>query len=149
MCVILVTFITTAMVSLVAIVVWLTPWPFVLLGLFVFGLLDGLYLSSALTKVPDGAWFTLALGAVLSSIFVLWRYGKENQWRAESADRLPLSQLFAKEDQSKHSIVMPSTFQSHPRRDAEHEIPLQTRSSTHPMRLTVPPATSIHVLQWL
>ena len=111
MCVILVTFITTAMVSLVAIVVWHTPWPLVLLGFLVFGLLDGLYLSSALTKVPEGAWFTLALGAVLSSIFVLWRYGKENQWRAETADRLPLSQLFAREDQSKYPIFMPFIFQ--------------------------------------
>lgn len=99
------------MVSLVAIVVWHTPWPLVLLGFLVFGLLDGLYLSSALTKVPEGAWFTLALGAVLSSIFVLWRYGKENQWRAEAADQLPLSQLFAKEDQSKHSILIPFTSQ--------------------------------------
>ena len=134
------------MVSLVAIVVWHTPWPLVLLGFLMFGLLDGLYLSSALTKVPDGAWFTLALGAVLSSIFVLWRYGKENQWRAEAADRLPLSQLFVKEDQSKHSIFIPFTSQRFPEKDSEHEISFQTRSSTPSMRLTVPPATSLHVL---
>ena len=85
------------MVSLVAIIVWHTPLPFVVLGFLVFGLLDGLYLSSALTKVPDGAWFTLALAVLLSSVFILWRYGKETQWRAEATDRLPLSRLFARE----------------------------------------------------
>ena len=86
------------MVSLVAIIIWHIPLPIVLLGFLVFGLLDGLYLSSALTKVPDGAWFTLALAVLLCSVFILWRYGKENQWRAEAADRLSTSHLFAKKD---------------------------------------------------
>ena len=88
-CVILVTFITTCMVSLVATVVWQLPIYLVAAGFVVFALLDGLYLSSALTKVPDGAWFTLLLAALLASVFVLWRYGKENQWQAESSDRIP------------------------------------------------------------
>ena len=77
------------MVSLVALVVWQFSIFIVLAGFLVFGLLDGLYLSSALTKVPDGAWFTLLLAVLLSSIFVLWRFGKENQWRAEASDRIP------------------------------------------------------------
>lgn len=87
-CVILVTFITTSMVSLVALIIWRLPILVVLFGFLVFGLLDGLYLSSALTKVPDGAWFTLVLAGILSSIFLLWRFGKENQWRAEASDRI-------------------------------------------------------------
>lgn len=92
-CVILVTFITTCMVSVVALVVWQLNVPIVAVGFVIFGLLDGLYLSSALTKVPDGAWFTLLLAVLLSSIFALWRFGKENQWRAESSDRIPPRQL--------------------------------------------------------
>lgn len=87
-CVILVTFITTSMASLVALVVWRKPIYAVIPGFLVFATLDGLFLSSALLKVPDGAWFTLALAAFLSSIFVLWRFGKENQWRAEANDKL-------------------------------------------------------------
>ena len=76
------------MVSLVALVVWRKPVYLVIAGFLVFATLDGLFLSSALLKVPDGAWFTLALAAFLSSIFVLWRFGKENQWRAEANDKL-------------------------------------------------------------
>ena len=86
-CVMFVTFFDTSMVTLVALIVWrLPPWVVVLPWLF-FACIDGLYLSSALTKVPDGAWFTLTVATVLACIFLLWRFGKENQWRAESADR--------------------------------------------------------------
>lgn len=81
------------MVSLVAVIVWRLHFLIVVVGFLVFGTLDGLYLSSALTKVPDGAWFTLCLAVLLSSIFVLWRYGKENQWHAEGEDRVSPSQL--------------------------------------------------------
>lgn len=81
------------MVSLVALIVWRLQIAIIIAGFLVFGTLDGLYLSSALTKVPDGAWFTLCLAVLLSSIFVLWRYGKENQWAAEAEDRVPPSQL--------------------------------------------------------
>lgn len=92
-CVMFVTFFDTCMVTLVALIVWrLPPWVVVLPALF-FGLHDGLYISSALIKVPDGAWFTLTLAAILSSLFLLWRFGKENQWRAEAEDRFRLGKL--------------------------------------------------------
>ena len=81
------------MVSLVALIVWRLHFLVVIAGFLVFGTLDGLYLSSALTKVPNGAWFTLCLSVLLSSIFVLWRYGKENQWHAEGEDRVSPTQL--------------------------------------------------------
>lgn len=81
------------MVSLVALLVWRLHFTIVLGGFLVFGTLDGIYLTSALTKVPDGAWFTLGLAVILSSIFVLWRFGKENQWSAEAEDRVPPSHL--------------------------------------------------------
>ena len=81
------------MVSLVALIIWRLHFLIVVAGFLAFGTLDGLYLSSALTKVPNGAWFTLCLAVLLSSVFVLWRYGKENQWHAEAEDRVPPSQL--------------------------------------------------------
>jgi len=81
------------MVALVAIVIWKFNFLIVLFAFLGFAMLDGVYLSSALTKVPTGAWFTLVLSAILSTIFVLWRFGKEQQWSAEGSDRFQPSHL--------------------------------------------------------
>lgn len=81
------------MVSLVAIIVWRIPSLIVLFFFLIFAALDGVYMSSVLRKVPEGAWFTLVLAVILSSIFILWRWGKEQQWAAEANDRVVPSQL--------------------------------------------------------
>jgi KUP system potassium uptake protein len=81
------------MVSLVAIIIWRINIFIVVFFFLVFGCLDGVYLSSALTKVPTGAWFTIMLATILSIIFVLWRFGKEQQWSAEGQDRFQPSHL--------------------------------------------------------
>ena len=89
------------MVTLVALIIWRIN-PIIVLFLFlVFGSLDGVYLSSALTKVPDGAWFTLVLACILSSVFILWRFGKEQQWKAEAEDRFQPSHLVVKDEDGK------------------------------------------------
>lgn len=84
-----VTFFDTCMVSLAAMFVWRISPYFVILPWLTIACLDGAYLSSALTKVPAGAWFTIMLSLVLAMIFLLWRYGKEQQWFAEAEDRFP------------------------------------------------------------
>lgn len=88
-CVMFVTFFDTCMVTLVAIIVWRIKPYFVFFPWLTIALLDGTYLSSALTKVPDGAWFTILLSCLLACIFILWRFGKEQQWFAEASDRFP------------------------------------------------------------
>lgn len=95
-CVIFVTFVTTCMVALVALVVWRLPVLVVLPIWLAFACLDGAFLTSVLVKVPEGAWFTILLSAILCTIFILWRFGKEAQWAAEHADRLPPSALLVK-----------------------------------------------------
>ncbi|KAI9712807.1 MAG: hypothetical protein M1820_001429 [Bogoriella megaspora] len=92
-CVMFVTFFDTCMVSLAAMFVWRISPFIVVLPWLTIALMDGTYLSSALTKVPDGAWFTITLAAVLASILLLWRFGKEQQWRAEAEDRFPTSHI--------------------------------------------------------
>lgn len=88
-CVMFVTFFDTCMVTLVAIIVWRIKPYFVFLPWLTIACLDGTYLSSSLVKVPDGAWFTLLLACLLASVFILWRFGKEQQWFAEASDRFP------------------------------------------------------------
>jgi len=92
------------MVSLIAIVVWRLHWLLVLAVWLPFVTLDGLFLSSALTKVPEGAWFTLMLAVILSSIFVLWRYGKEAQWAAEETGLLRLSSFIRKNEKGVYCL---------------------------------------------
>ncbi|KAF4635985.1 hypothetical protein G7Y89_g2111 [Cudoniella acicularis] len=92
-CVMFVTFFDTCMVSLAALIVWGRSPYLVFFPWLTIACLDGLYLSSALEKVPDGAWFTLTLATILTSILSLWRFGKEQQWAAEVSDRFPTSHL--------------------------------------------------------
>ncbi|QDS73683.1 hypothetical protein FKW77_002924 [Venturia effusa] len=87
-CVILDTIITTTLVSLVALIVWRIKWYFVAPLWLLFATFEGLYLSSALTKVPDGAWFTLVMAFCIATIFSTWRYGKEAQWNVERKGQL-------------------------------------------------------------
>lgn len=86
-----VTFFDTCMVSLAAMFVWrISPFK-VFLPWLIIDFLDGTYLSSAVTKVPTGAWFTITLASVLAFVLLLWRFGKEQQWFAEAEDRFPTS----------------------------------------------------------
>ena len=104
-CVMFVTFFDTCMVTLVSLLVWrLSPFLVFIPWLF-FATMDGLYLSSALLKVPDGAWFTLTVSGALASLFLLWRFGKENQWRAEAEDRFKPTQLVSKDEEGRLELT--------------------------------------------
>ena len=96
-CVIFVTFFDTCMVAMVAIFVWRKSPYLVFLPWLTIVCLDGAYLSSALTKVPTGAWFTLAVATILALVFLLWRFGKEQQWLAEAEDRFPTSHFVTRD----------------------------------------------------
>ncbi len=96
----MVTFITTCMVSIVAIIIWRIPSLIVLFLFLVFATLDGVFLSASLIKVPDGAWFTILLALILSFTFIIWRFGKEQQWTAEGQDRLKATDIFTSSEGS-------------------------------------------------
>lgn len=94
-CVMFVTFFDTMMTALTALIVWRVRPYLVVVPWLIIACMDSAFLSSALTKVPHGAWFTLTLSAILAGIFILWRFGKEQQWTAEKEDRLPLARFIA------------------------------------------------------
>jgi len=97
-CVMFVTFFDTCMVSLAALIVWRLPPYVVFLPWLTIACLDGTYMSAALFKVPQGAWFTITLASVLASVLILWRFGKEQQWAAEAEDRFPTTHLVVKNE---------------------------------------------------
>lgn len=98
------------MITLVALIVWRIKVYLVVFPALAIMLLDGAYLSAALTKVPLGAWFTIVLATILACVFVLWRFGKEQQWAAEKEDRLPLSR-FVELDANGQFVLAPMNGQ--------------------------------------
>jgi KUP system potassium uptake protein len=100
-CVIFVCLFDSCMVTLVALLVWELPPYLVFIPWLFFASIDGLYLSSALTKVPDGAWLTLTISGILAGLFLLWRFGKESQWKAEAEDRIKPGSLVTKDGEGK------------------------------------------------
>ncbi|RAK96384.1 potassium transporter 5 [Aspergillus ibericus CBS 121593] len=111
-CVIFVTFFDTCMVAMVAIFVWRKSPYLVFLPWLTIACFDAAYLSSALTKVPTGAWFTLAVATILALIFLLWRFGKEQQWFAEAEDRFPTSHFVTRDQNG--DIRLTDRFESAP-----------------------------------
>ncbi|KAF5538619.1 potassium uptake [Fusarium phyllophilum] len=109
-CVITVTFITTCMVSLVAILVWRLPAYIVIPFWLIFASLDAAFLSSVYEKIPDGVWFTFILAFILSCLFTLRRFGKECQWEAESHDQLSPQALLCPTTAAKGPVALSSTF---------------------------------------
>jgi KUP system potassium uptake protein len=93
------------MVSLAAMFVWRIRPYWVFFPWLTIACLDGVYLSSALNKVPAGAWFTITLATVLASGFILWRFGKEQQWAAEAADRFPTSHYIRKREDGRLQLT--------------------------------------------
>ncbi len=69
-------FITTCMLGVLAVRVW--KWPTWLVGLVVglFLIIDGAYFASNLTKIPDGGWFPLLIGAVAFTLLTTWARGR-------------------------------------------------------------------------
>jgi KUP system potassium uptake protein len=59
----------------------------------VFGFIDGAYLSATLLKVPQGAWTTIVIAAVISMFMIIWHNGKLKQWEYEEPKALTLPDL--------------------------------------------------------
>ncbi|CDH49545.1 potassium transporter [Lichtheimia corymbifera JMRC:FSU:9682] len=100
-CVIATAFVTTILMTLLSIIVWRWNVVFALVFLVFFGIIDGAYLTSALRKVPDGAWFTVVLGAVLAMVMGIWRYGSLCQWDFEDILKKNLRKARLVEDTNK------------------------------------------------
>jgi KUP system potassium uptake protein len=69
-------FITTCMLGVLTRAVWRWPlWASAGLAA-VFVLIDGTYLASNLTKIPDGGWFPLLVGTVAFTLLTTWARGR-------------------------------------------------------------------------
>ncbi|MCM2270616.1 MAG: potassium transporter Kup [Thermoanaerobaculia bacterium] len=94
-------FITTLLAFLVARRIW--HWPLWLAaGLTALFLVpDVAFFAAALTKVPDGGWFPLALGGGVLVVMTTWGRGRELLAQALSTRNLPLEATIADLDRRK------------------------------------------------
>lgn len=88
-------FITTTLVTIVMLLVWKTRWPLVLLFLSVYGLVEGVYFTSVLNKVPQGGWVPFAIGTFFLIISLCWNYGRQKKYAYEMNHKISLDGLGA------------------------------------------------------
>ena len=72
---------------------WKWPMWAVLGTLIPFGIIDAVFLTSNLLKIPDGAWMPLVLGGLLVLIMWTWVRGTQILTEKTRKDSLPLSDL--------------------------------------------------------
>jgi len=88
-------FIDTLLAFVIVRYLWKRPMWQALLAVGAFALIDLVFITSNLLKVPDGAWLPLALGAVLIIIMWTWTRGAEILTEKTRKDAIPLEDLIA------------------------------------------------------
>ena len=85
--------VTTLLTFFVVRNAWGYPLWLCVLATGFFLLIDATFLGAALTKVFDGGWFPLALGAVVFFVMATWRRGREAMFASLNAASVPLDKL--------------------------------------------------------
>src|SRR5688572_15487061 len=88
-------FIDTCLMAVLLLAVWKWRWIAAVPMLVVFFLVDGAYFTANATKIPDGGWFPLAVGAVAFTLLTTWAKGRRLMRERMSEVGLPL-EIFAK-----------------------------------------------------
>ena len=78
---------------------WSRALSFSVFGLFF--LIDGVFFTSNLLKVPEGGWVPLALGAALMLMMTSWHSGRELMLQRWKQDSLPLASFLKRLPQSR------------------------------------------------
>lgn len=89
----LVMLITTILLTLVMIMIWRTPPVLVALYFFVFFVMEGVYVSAVLTKIPEGGWIPFAISFMLAFIMFDWFYGRQRKTEYELTHKIDVDRL--------------------------------------------------------
>lgn len=87
--------IDTCLLAVLLTAVWRWKWWAALPVIVIFFIVDGAYFAANLTKVPDGGWFPLLVGAVAFTLLTTWARGRKLMRARMSEVELPLD-IFAK-----------------------------------------------------
>ncbi|XP_074289097.1 putative potassium transporter 12 [Silene latifolia] len=80
--------VSTALVTLVMLLIWQTNLFLALAFPIVFGAIELIYLSAVLSKVLEGGWLPLAFAAFLLLVMYTWNYGSVLKYRSEVRNKL-------------------------------------------------------------
>ena len=101
--------VTTLLVATVARGVW--RWPAALVapvaGLFL--VLDVVFVSANVHKIPQGGWFPLLTGALALTLMLCWRRGRDVAFAKRDEDAVPLGRFLAGLDQPNSPLRVPGT----------------------------------------
>tara|TARA_R110000772_G_scaffold39727_14_gene93200 strand:- start:3032 stop:4561 length:1530 start_codon:yes stop_codon:yes gene_type:complete len=70
-------FIDTCLLAIVVLTLWKWKWWYAMPLVGIFFIVDGAYFAANLTKVPDGGWFPLLIGAVAFLLLTTWAKGRK------------------------------------------------------------------------
>uniref|UniRef100_A0A2N9I167 Potassium transporter n=1 Tax=Fagus sylvatica TaxID=28930 RepID=A0A2N9I167_FAGSY len=86
-------FVTTFLMALVIIFVWQKSVLLAAAFLFFFWFIEGVYLSSALMKVPQGGWVPLVLSFIFMVVMYVWHYGTRKKYSFDLHNKVSLKWL--------------------------------------------------------
>ncbi|XP_039047219.1 potassium transporter 4-like [Hibiscus syriacus] len=86
-------FTTTFLMALVVIFVWKKSVWLAAVFLAFFWLCEGVYLSAALMKVPQGGWVPLVLSVIFMMIMYIWHYGIRKKYNFDMHNKVSLRWL--------------------------------------------------------
>jgi KUP system potassium uptake protein len=101
--------VTSVLVATVARRVWGWPWHMLLPLAGLFLVLDLMFVSANLHKIPEGGWFPLMVGAAALTLMLIWRRGRAVALAHRSADAMPLAAFLTSLDQPGAPVRVPGT----------------------------------------
>lgn len=87
--------IDTCLMAVLLMAVWKWRWWYAIPVMMVFFIVDGAYFAANFTKVPDGGWFPLLIGAIAFTLLTTWAKGRKLMRERMAEVGLPLD-IFAK-----------------------------------------------------
>ncbi|XP_021297835.1 potassium transporter 4 [Herrania umbratica] len=86
-------FITTFLMALVITFVWQKSVLLAAMFLLFFWFAEGVYLSAALTKVPQGGWVPFVLSIIFMMVMYIWHYGTRKKYNFDLHNKVSLKWL--------------------------------------------------------
>ncbi|XVF59930.1 hypothetical protein PTKIN_Ptkin08bG0001100 [Pterospermum kingtungense] len=86
-------FITAFLMALVITFVWQKSVLIAATFLLFFWFIDGVYLSAALMKVPQGGWVPLVLSVIFMMVMYIWHYGTRKKYNFDLHNKVSLKWL--------------------------------------------------------